>query len=31
MPERTFLDYFSLVILIMGITMVVMAFMWLHE
>ena len=31
MPERHFLDYFSLVILIFGLTMVVMAFMWLHE
>ena len=31
MPERTFLDWFSLVILCAGLTMVVMAFMWLHE
>lgn len=31
MPERYFLDYFSLFILVMGLTMVVMAFMWLHE
>ena len=31
MPERHFLDYFSLIILFFGLTMVVMAFMWLHE
>jgi hypothetical protein len=31
MPERYFLDYFSLIVLIFGLTMVVMAFMWLHE
>jgi hypothetical protein len=31
MPERHFLDWFSLVIAFSGITMVVMAFMWLHE
>ncbi len=31
MPERHLLDYFSLIILFFGLTMVVMAFMWLHE
>jgi Na+/phosphate symporter len=31
MPERHFLDWFALVITFSGITMVVMALMWLHE
>ena len=31
MPERHLLDWFALVITLSGVTMVVMAFMWLHE
>ena len=31
MPERAFLDYFALVVTLAGLTMVIMAFMWLHE
>jgi hypothetical protein len=31
MPERHFLDWLSLIITFSGITMVVLAFMWLHE